>query len=353
MQRAALLVLLAGCPGKHSETPAPAVAPDAGAEPVVDEDALEAERTAAIEHAMNELAPVASQCWAAAAVDDYQLAGDVKILVEVGVGVTVEEDTTRDPVLTDCLRAVLEGYTWPEVMDAQSFLLPFEFSAPHGQNVIDRAYVPATAGARVLLDMKNSGNAAASMFELVVEQQPAATASERTEVWVNTATLDATFYPPKASRAPAPGTYVIVSVPGGAEDATRTSGVLPAGPPSKKPPKAIAAPRASGFSKPREGVGTVTILVEQATAKSDAVAASILEIDGAAVIPAHVHDTSTEMLYVLSGSGEMIIDGVTLPVTPTTVVQIPKGVEHSFTAHEPLTVLQFYAPAGPEQRFKK
>lgn len=357
MKQLALVALLAGCPGKRAETPTPRVEPDAGAEPVVDEDALEQERTAAIEHAMNTLAPVASQCWAAAAVDDYQLSGEVAVLVEVGVGVTIEADTTRDPVLTDCLRTVIEGYAWPPAMDGQATLLPFEFSAPHGQNVIDRALVPAVDdGARVLLDARNTGNAAASMFELAVTAKPAETASDRAEVWIALDTLDATYQPPRSPRAPAPGRYVIVAVPGGTEDATRTAHVLPASPPgqgTKKPPKAVPAPVAGAFSKARDGMGTVTILVEPSRVKGDAIAASILDIDGAAAIPAHVHDASTEMLYVLSGSGSMVIDGVTLPVTPTTVIQIPAGVEHSFTASEPLKVLQFYTPAGPEQRFKK
>ncbi len=49
----------------------------------------------------------------------------------------------------------------------------------------------------------------------------------------------------------------------------------------------------------------------------------------------------------------MIVDGVSLPVTSTTVVQVPAGVEHSFTAAEATRVVQFYTPAGPEQRFRK
>ena len=70
-------------------------------------------------------------------------------------------------------------------------------------------------------------------------------------------------------------------------------------------------------------------------------------------MPEHQHALEAELLYVLSGSGTMIVDGVTLPVGPTTVVQIPAGVPHAFTAAEAVTALQFYTPPGPEQRFKK
>lgn len=360
MSRLLALLLLAGCPGKHAATPAPEAAPDAAAEPVVDEEALEQERTAAIEHAMNALAPVGNQCWALAAVDDYQLAGRASFLIEVGDDgastVTVEEDTVDDPTLIDCLDAVLAQYAWPEVMHGQATLIPFAFTAPHGQNVIDRQLLPVvTNGARVLLDSRNTGNAAASMFEVVVGEGVATTASERTEVWIDLATLDAVYLPPKAARAPAAGTYVVVSVPGGDEAATRRAGVLPAGPAElkdKKRPKAVPAPVQGAFTAPRPGVGTVTILVEESRTKGKALAASILDIQAGAAIPAHVHDASTELLYVLSGSGTMIVDGVTLPITPTTVVQVPAGIEHSFTATEATRVLQFYTPAGPEQRFK-
>jgi len=360
------LALLAGCPGKRATGPAPDPGGDDDvATPVEDDDgeedveALEAERTAAIEHAMNVLAPVANQCWAAAAVDDFELAGDVSFLIEVGGSVTVHEDTTRDAVLTDCLRAVIEAYRWPPVMAGQATLLPFAFTAPHGQNAIDRALIPAVdKGARVLLDAANSGNAAASMFELTVSagQTAPGTASERAEVWVRLDTLDATYLPPRAARAPSAGSYLIVTVPGGNEDATRRAAVLPSSPADlkdKKRPKAVAAPVAGAFTAPRAGVGTVTILVEESRTKGKALSASILEIEAGAEIPAHVHDDSTELLYVLSGSGTMIVDGVSLPVTSTTVVQVPAGVEHSFTAAEATRVVQFYTPAGPEQRFRK
>lgn len=362
MRSVLALALLAGCPGKHPSEPVVVkAAPDAAA-PEVDEEALEQERTAAIEHAMNALAPVGNQCWAIAAVDDYRLAGNVAFLIDVAADgastVTPQGDTTGDALLVDCLGTVLDAYVWPDVMYGQATLIPFAFTAPQGQNVIDRALLPVIAnGARVLMDARNTGNAAASMFELTVaEGDPAmTTASERAEVWIRLDTLDATYLPPRAARQPKPGAYLVVSVPGGDESATRRAGVLPAGPAElsdKKRPKAVAAPVKGAFTAPREGVGTVTILVEESRTKAKALSATILDIEGAAAIPAHVHADATELLYVISGSGTMVIDGVTLPVTPTTVIQIPAGVEHSFTAAEPVRAIQLYTPAGPEQRFR-
>ncbi len=341
------------------------------------------ERIAAIERAMNDLAPVAHLCWAAAAVDDYRLAGDVLLLIEVdGAGVvttTIEADSTRDVVLTGCLRAVADAYVWPTVMRGEATRLPFAFTAPAGQFVIDRDLVPAPAsGARVLLDGKNTSNRAASMFELRVPAGTtlAATASDRTEIWIYldaTAPTavpaaragDAVFLAPRAARAPAAPAgadlrVLIVSVPGGDEDATRAAGVLPASPAAvkdKQRPKPVVLAAAGVVPIVRRDgrgaeVGRVGIFAERATTGSDALAASRIDFDAGAVIPPHVHDGSTELLYVLRGRAEMVIDGVALTIGPTSVVQIPAGLEHSATITERLVAYQVYTPGGPEQRFK-
>src|SRR5688500_8358547 len=101
---AALAVLgLAACGEKTRPLP-PLESPDPDADAAVAdeldpgtpplEEVPEDERIAAIELAMNALAPVANQCWAAAAVDDFRLAGDVRAFVSIGrasgAGATVE-----------------------------------------------------------------------------------------------------------------------------------------------------------------------------------------------------------------------------------------------------------------------
>ena len=50
----------------------------------------------------------------------------------------------------------------------------------------------------------------------------------------------------------------------------------------------------------------------------------------------------------------LVFGGIwTTEVGPTTVVQIPASVPHSFAAADAVTALQLYTPPGPEQRFKK
>jgi oxalate decarboxylase/phosphoglucose isomerase-like protein (cupin superfamily) len=69
----------------------------------------------------------------------------------------------------------------------------------------------------------------------------------------------------------------------------------------------------------------------------------------------HNHPDSDEILYILSGRGEqMVDDSDTFPVGPGEAVFIPKGAFHSTlnTGWEPLVLLAIYAPAGAEEVLK-
>jgi oxalate decarboxylase/phosphoglucose isomerase-like protein (cupin superfamily) len=69
----------------------------------------------------------------------------------------------------------------------------------------------------------------------------------------------------------------------------------------------------------------------------------------------HNHPEADELLYVLSGTGEQMVedaDGTEhlRTVGAGSVVSIPKGLFHSTinTGWEPMRVVAVYAPAGPE-----
>jgi quercetin dioxygenase-like cupin family protein len=355
-------------------------------------------RIAAIERAMNALAPVANQCWAAAAAGDYHVAGNVKMLITFdGAGHATakpEEDTAKSAILTDCLARVLTSYTWPaDVMASQAIEMPFAFTAPHGQNTIDRRLVPKVGVAggqlQVLLDQKNSGNPAALMYE--VDLDPGATLPlawiQRDEVWIfldparlvgprgkptdvaaqDVAYLEKGTYVGVSAPDGAAARVVVVAVPGGevARDTLPNTTLVPRPNPMPRggkfaDPRMLAPPpagargaelhakaKAKRYALPG---GAATILVEGAP---HALSTELLELDAGQKIPTHQHEHETELLYVLGGSGTMTVDGVDMPVGPTTVVQIPPGTPHSFVAAEAVTAIQLYAPPGPEQRFKK
>jgi mannose-6-phosphate isomerase-like protein (cupin superfamily) len=81
----------------------------------------------------------------------------------------------------------------------------------------------------------------------------------------------------------------------------------------------------------------------------------LLEADPGAETPRHEHAGSEEILFVLSGSGgELTIGSEKMPFGPDEAIYIPEGQPHAakFAGPDKTLLLQLYAPAGPEQRFK-
>jgi oxalate decarboxylase/phosphoglucose isomerase-like protein (cupin superfamily) len=69
----------------------------------------------------------------------------------------------------------------------------------------------------------------------------------------------------------------------------------------------------------------------------------------------HNHPDADEILYVLSGHGEqMVDDGKLFPVAAGQAIFIPTGAWHSTinTGWEPLALLAIYAPAGAEEALR-
>ena len=66
----------------------------------------------------------------------------------------------------------------------------------------------------------------------------------------------------------------------------------------------------------------------------------------------HNHPDSEEILYILSGEGEqMVDDGEPFAVRPGDTIYVPSGVFHSTrnTSWEPMRLLALYNPAGAEK----
>ena len=358
------------CSGPKSTpaTPSPGSGTAAVTVPVDAAEASQEEKLAAIQKAMNELDEAAQQCWALVATERFDIEGDVEVMVEIAATsakTQVMRDTTRSPKLVACVSDLLAKYKWAPPLHGQAIQLPFKFRSPGGQNTIDRTLVPwngqGKVSVAVLLDENNTANAQASMVELALQAggSTGMRVAERAELWyfLGPATVnkkavaagDMMFVPMNVARdvaASADVHAVIVMVPGGREGSAR-AGALPTreGTAGGGAPVMLPAAKAKKY-------GGVTIIAEPSTLKSPAVAASIMELPTGATVAEHVHDKETELLYVLSGSGTMTVGGVKLAVTPTTVVQIPPRTKHAFTATADVRAVQFYAPAGPEQRFK-
>jgi quercetin dioxygenase-like cupin family protein len=141
---------------------------------------------------------------------------------------------------------------------------------------------------------------------------------------------------------------VIVIVPGGREGSAR-AGALPTrelgdAKPSGTP---IFLPAAKA-----KNYGPATLIAEPALTKAPAVYGGIIDLAAGTTVAEHVHAKETELLYILAGAGTMTVGETKLAVTTTTVVQVPPNTKHSFTATAAVRAVQFYTPAGPEQRFK-
>lgn len=63
-------------------------------------------------------------------------------------------------------------------------------------------------------------------------------------------------------------------------------------------------------------------------------------------VPAHYHAHHTEVVEILSGHGEMTLNGETFKVRKNDIIRIPKGSIHSVknTGYRPLKVLSIQAP---------
>jgi oxalate decarboxylase/phosphoglucose isomerase-like protein (cupin superfamily) len=70
----------------------------------------------------------------------------------------------------------------------------------------------------------------------------------------------------------------------------------------------------------------------------------------------HNHPDSEEILYILSGEGEqMVDDGAPFPVRAGDTIYIPRAIFHSTinTGWTPLRLLAIYNPGGPEQALRE
>lgn len=384
------LLLVAGCPAPATEPARPSSrdtggAPTAtGSAAVVPVDAPAAsqeEQLAAIQKAMNELDEATQSCWAASAVERFDIEGELTARIDIGgpaqgaTTVGLVQDTVRNPKLATCVIAVLTSYRWAPPLHGQSIQLPFKFRAPDGQNVIDRALVPWNGQGKVsmavLLDEHNTGNPAASMLEVAIPVGGTTTlrSPDRTELWYFLGPATVTGMGSEGPKTVAAGDMmymraggareikatkgdvhaVLIMVPGGPEGSAR-AGALPT-----PPVGPVRSARVGPLVLPASGAkahGPALIYGEPATLGDHQLSASVLTLQAGASVAEHVHVKETELLYVLEGSGTMTVKGIAQAIGPTSVIQIPANTKHAVTATTTVRAVQIYTPAGPEQRFK-
>ncbi len=386
----ALCLLSCGGSSAKNSQPIAVAEMDAGAD--ANADAIQIQAIAA---AINEFSPAAHTCWARGAADDFALDGRVLIGIDIGAQgegkAEILEESVGDAVLTDCLLALWQSYRWPDVFAAgdRIVLPPFEFVAPSAQYSVALAHTPVQAlsqgklMAQVLIDKTNSGNGQASMSMLIAKQgvRIGLHTHESAEV-LFVLSGKGRVLGIGAPREVSPGMAIYVP-PGvvhgfeqvGDETTEMVQLYAPGGPEGRfRDPTNLAGTKAVSGKAPRrgpkpllravgdvpsyriaEGKAEVRILMDETTSGDEGASLSALTAQVGAAIPLHRHENSSEYLFVLEGMAEMTVAGRRLLIQAGDAVQVPSNVEHGATiiGTEPFKALQFYASAGPEQRFKK
>jgi quercetin dioxygenase-like cupin family protein len=75
---------------------------------------------------------------------------------------------------------------------------------------------------------------------------------------------------------------------------------------------------------------------------------------GDRVRPAHSHPNGEEVIYIISGSGRVLVGEDVRSISPGTVVLFPRGVVHMVhnTSDEEMKVVCFFAPATNLENYR-
>ena len=75
---------------------------------------------------------------------------------------------------------------------------------------------------------------------------------------------------------------------------------------------------------------------------------------GDKVRPAHSHPNGEEVIYIISGSGRVLVNGEVAPISPGSIVLFPQGQVHMLhnTGSEEMKVICFFAPATNLENYK-
>jgi quercetin dioxygenase-like cupin family protein len=331
----------------------------------------------AVEKALIEAEPKLHRCWEQAAAADYRVEGTVELRVIVGAGgraARVEvrgnsmgkRDLPTD--LEECaLKAFADARFGGAFAEGDAVDVPITFKAePNVTLKRDDAPGLAMKGtqatARILVDEKVSGAKKASLTFIEIQagsrwQRPNGQGTAvifvlkgRVKAGPTAATTGDVVILDEGSAHPFNASMrselLVLLVPPGGEQAYRDGATIPTAATGAEP-RVIKRNSAQKYDI-LGGKGEVRILVENEKASVD-----FLRTDAGVEVPVHVHGAEAEILYITEGKGTMTVDGSSYPVEPFMAIHVPPGAKHGFVATTPVEAVQFYAPAGPEQRFKK
>ena len=89
--------------------------------------------------------------------------------------------------------------------------------------------------------------------------------------------------------------------------------------------------------------------------KAKTMCGGIADFPPESLAPAHVHLLEEELIYIVSGYGQIFFDGVPEPVRPGTCVSVPPGVEHQINnqSKEVLRIAYVFSPPVVQGSYEK
>lgn len=344
------------------------------------------------------------RCFEKALADTLDVAGKLELEVDVGEGGRVTKaapavDEVKSPVLLACLQESATTWTLSGIDAGSTVIVPLAFEGQAAQFAIKVAdapdhgppalpkKAPPPFSVKLLVDESTMRARQASLSQLTVapasriamHKHPGA---ELLYVLKGHARILGPSGTPPEKLDEGMAIFIPPSAPHVIENMGRQSPVVllqvfaPMGPERVYRDPKDAAGRAA-FEVVRDGGGGKAAFVVASAAKADALplpggkarvrilfepsvtsqqsaAMSILEADSGAEIPRHTHQGAAEILYVLSGGGELTIGSDKIPFAADQAIHIPENQPHAakFSGGDKAVLLQIYAPAGPEQRFK-
>jgi quercetin dioxygenase-like cupin family protein len=102
------------------------------------------------------------------------------------------------------------------------------------------------------------------------------------------------------------------------------------------------------------GKAKVTPLLDVARTGNKAIYLGKLEAEPGVEVPRNTHPGSDEILFLSAGAGELTVGSEKFPVEAPEALYIPAGQPHAakFTGTDKAEMVQIFAPAGPEDRYK-
>lgn len=354
-----------------------------------------------------------NRCFEKALADTLDVSGSVELAVDVGAEGKVTravplEHSAKSPVLLACLSESATSWVIPGVAAGTTVIVPLAFEGQMAQFSIKTADAPergpgaakgkvkapkgaATFSVKVLVDeaTMRARQASLSLLTIAPANRIAMHKHPGAEVlYVKKGRARVLGASGVNAEVVPEGTAVFIpaGMPHVIENMVRTSPVeilqvfAPMGPERvyrdsadvkgraafeviRDPAKAVvpagarlaveSVDKATAYPQPG-GKIKVRMLFEPSSSDSSAVSLSVLEASPGAEIPRHTHSGSAEILYILSGAGEIQIGSEKLAFGADQAIHLPENQPHAakFTGSEKAVVLQIYAPAGPEQRFK-